>query len=62
MKTKKLSKKLGLNKITIAQLNDMDLTNIKGGAIYTSIDICATCQIWNCSGSGGTSKDRIIIP
>lgn len=38
MKTKKLSKKLSLNKLTIADLENDEMLNVNGGATIT------TCQ------------------
>ena len=49
MKTKKLSKKLELNKITVAQLNKMDIIKVKGGTDTTYWVPCATCE---CGGGG----------
>jgi hypothetical protein len=43
MKTKKLSKKLGLNKKTIANLETIDMKKIYGGVVRTY-----KCSLWAC--------------
>jgi hypothetical protein len=43
MKTKKLSKKLSLNRITISNLGNRDLDKARGGSVYTDcIGPCPT--------------------
>lgn len=42
MKTKKLTKKLALNKSTVAHLNNSEKKSIKGGCAYTYISACDT--------------------
>ena len=55
MKTKKLSKKLELNKITVAQLNKRDISKVKGGSGDScSLIICFSCIEIQCGGSGGS--------
>jgi natural product precursor len=44
MKTKKLSKKLTLNKATISNLNDDQLNQAKGGEIWTEGYCTETCN------------------
>ena len=51
MKTKKLSKKLGLNKNTIANLNTNDMSMIRGGAENT--DTC-NCPGTECCPTAGS--------
>jgi natural product precursor len=41
MKPKKFEKKLALNKKSVANLNDRELNNVRGGATYT-------CYVTNC--------------
>lgn len=43
MKTKKVEKKLFLNKKTIAHLNNGQLGQAKGGGPTTTCDTCETC-------------------
>jgi len=45
MKPKKLSKKLALNKKTVASLNANDLNNVYGGSVtcYGHDNTCLTC-------------------
>jgi hypothetical protein len=59
MKTKKFSKKLSLNKKTIAHLNDAHMTEVKGGEDtgQTGCILCAvthTCQTCPTKCIGGT--------
>lgn len=50
MKTKKFSKKLALNKKTIADLESATLKNIKGGiVIYTGIQDDPSCLHFTCA-------------
>lgn len=42
MKAKKLSKKLGLNKITVANMNNHEMNSARGG-VYTGVT-CMTIQ------------------
>ena len=46
MKTKKFNKKLGLNKKTIADLNEPDMQSLRGGT--QSYDTCGFTRIWEC--------------
>jgi len=43
MKSKQLSKKLSVNKETIANLYDRDMMKIKGGVIKSGETDCITC-------------------
>ena len=43
MKTKKFSKKLSLNKATVADLNNSQMKAAHGGAPWTSLDILNKC-------------------
>ena len=52
MKTKKFEKKLALNKKTVANLNNVQLSNVKGGGVIPSdpgfaclptFETCGTC-------------------
>ena len=43
MKTKKFSKKLSLNKATVADLNNSQMTAVQGGAPWTSLGILNKC-------------------
>ena len=56
MKTKKLSKKLNINKKTIANLSDSELNSARGGT--TGLTVCLTCTIpcltIGCGGGGGS--------
>ncbi len=58
MKTTKLSKKLGLNKRTIANLNASNMKNVKGGAHntgpYETCDTCGTCLTCDTCGTCDT--------
>ncbi len=42
MKPKKLSKKLSLNRKTIANLTGNVMTNVKGGGTITTVSLCET--------------------
>lgn len=44
MKQKKFDKKLSLNKLTVVNLNDTTLNNIKGGATLLQDGCTATCD------------------
>jgi len=63
MKTKKLSKRLKINKKTIANLDKNDLDNIRGGGCtYIIISWCDSCGVnitmvacGGGSGSGGSA-------
>ncbi len=50
MKTKKFSKKLELNKETIASLNSKQLTDVKAGGPNVSYGIttCTVCNTYMC--------------
>jgi len=50
MKTKKFGKKLVINKKTVANLNNGDMSNAKGGATYTCepCDTMLTCHRFCC--------------
>lgn len=55
MKTKKLNKKLFLNRKTIANLGNIELGNVRGGAFTggcTDQQLCSdahVCTWWNCT-------------
>ncbi len=51
MKTKKSLKKLKLNKTTIIQLNELEISNIKGGT--GSGDTITNCEVQSCEPNGG---------
>ena len=49
MKTKKLSKKIELNKMTISNLDNKELFKIRGGTItlgYSGQDMCLEPMCW----------------
>jgi hypothetical protein len=46
MKTKKLEKKLGLTKVTIAALNSREMKNVEGGLTTMSDGTLCTCTIY----------------
>lgn len=48
---KKLNKKLGLNKVSIASLDANEMNGIKGGSAYAD-SLCVT-ECGNCGGGGG---------
>ena len=48
MKTKRLSKKLRLNKQTIVSLNDLEMIRLRGGKLWTdSCDTIYPCETIN---------------
>ncbi len=57
MKKVKFNKKLQLNKETVANLNNEEMKNLKGGGPITIINcqtvltICASCINTNCGGA-----------
>jgi hypothetical protein len=58
MKTKKLEKKLGLTKVTIAALNSREMKNVEGGLTTMSDGtLCGCTQVQNCTiGLCGTGS------
>lgn len=44
MKTKKLSKKLALNKKTISNLSDSEMNNVHGGELTMPPKTCLVCE------------------
>lgn len=44
MKTKKMNTKLSLNKTTLANLNSIELNNLKGGTFVTILSHCGPCS------------------
>ncbi len=59
MKTKKLDKKLSLNKSTITNLNRANMADFKGGLRIPSGNTCPTCDLlictWYTEGPGPTA-------
>ena len=51
MKTKKFSKKLSLNKATVADLNNSQMKTVQGGAPWTSIGIQNKCYTMCLTGA-----------
>ena len=67
MKTKNISKKLTLNKSTVARLNDNVLKHFLGGAEQTVNPVCPTescvsCNPTNCDPTDYTCVSRIVCP
>jgi hypothetical protein len=48
MKTKRLSKKLRLNKKTVSNLNVNEMKSVKGGGIMSDITGCISCMSISC--------------
>lgn len=47
MKTKKITKKLTLNKLTVSSLNATEQQAVKGGYFYTRINGGTECYSWD---------------
>jgi hypothetical protein len=47
MKVKKITKKLTLNMLTVANLNSTEQQAVKGGAYYTELFGGAECRSWH---------------
>jgi len=46
MKTKKMSKKLYLKKQTVYNLNNRELSGLKGRGATATVDTCTKCRDW----------------
>ncbi len=58
MKKKNFSKKLSLNKKTIANFDDLEISDLKGGKIPTRADkTCAMCTFGACFSLGAGCSD-----
>lgn len=46
MKTKKITKKLVLNKTTVSNLNKLEQSNVRGGDGISTCETCDTCETY----------------